>query len=177
MMRILIADDHAVVRSGAPDDPGTDRSDWEVVAEAEDGRQAVELADETNPDVAILDYQLPRMNGVDATRELRSRHPNTEVLIFTMHESEPLDPRPAPGRCTRLPAQVRRPKVPDCRGRVAIAPQAVLYRQISEMLLDRPCFEGLSSRRCADSARAQRRPAHRGRATATGRRPKFSAST
>ena len=89
MTRILIADDHAVVRSGVRAIL-TDRSDWEVVAEAEDGQQAVELADETNPDVAVLDYQLPRMNGVDATREIRSRHPNTEVLIFTMHDSEPL---------------------------------------------------------------------------------------
>jgi DNA-binding NarL/FixJ family response regulator len=89
MTRILIADDHAVVRSGVRAIL-TDRSDWEVVAEAEDGQQAVELADETNPDVAVLDYQLPRMNGVDATREIRARHPNTEVLIFTMHDSEPL---------------------------------------------------------------------------------------
>ncbi|MBD2746653.1 response regulator transcription factor [Microvirga sp. BT688] len=89
MVRILIADDHDVVRSGVAtilsSQPG-----WEVVAEAEDGRQAVQLAAETHPDLAILDYQLPLMNGVDATREIRAFHPNTEVLIFTMHESEPL---------------------------------------------------------------------------------------
>ena len=60
------------------------------MAEAEDGRQAVQLAAETKPDVAILDYQLPSMNGVDATREIRAFQPQTEVLIFTMHESEPL---------------------------------------------------------------------------------------
>jgi DNA-binding NarL/FixJ family response regulator len=89
MTRILIADDHDVVRSGLhailSSQPG-----WEVVAEAEDGRQAVALAAETRPDIAILDYQLPSLNGVDATREIRAFQPQTEVLIFTMHESEPL---------------------------------------------------------------------------------------
>src|SRR5918997_5090384 len=89
MTRILIADDHDVVRSGLHailnSQPG-----WEVVAEAEDGKRAVELAAETQPNVAILDYQLPIMNGIDATREIRAFQPETEVLIFTMHESEPL---------------------------------------------------------------------------------------
>jgi DNA-binding NarL/FixJ family response regulator len=89
MTRILIADDHDVVRSGLhailSSQPG-----WEVVAEAEDGKRAVELAAETKPNVAILDYQLPVMNGIDATREIRAFQPETEVLIFTMHESEPL---------------------------------------------------------------------------------------
>ncbi len=89
MTRILIADDHDVVRSGLhailSSQPG-----WEVVAEAEDGRQAVALAAETRPDIAILDYQLSSLNGVDATREIRAFQPQTEVLIFTMHESEPL---------------------------------------------------------------------------------------
>jgi DNA-binding NarL/FixJ family response regulator len=89
MTRILIADDHDVVRSGVcailADQPG-----WEVVAEAADGRRAVELATETRPDIAVLDYQLPLLNGVDATREIRARSPRTEVLIFTMHESEAL---------------------------------------------------------------------------------------
>jgi DNA-binding NarL/FixJ family response regulator len=89
MTRILIADDHDVVRSGLhailSSQPG-----WEVVAEAEDGKRAVELAAETKPNIAILDYQLPVMNGIDATREIRAFQPETEVLIFTMHESEPL---------------------------------------------------------------------------------------
>ena len=87
MTRILIADDHDVVRSGLSTILGG-QPGWEVVAEAEDGRQAVQLAAETKPDVAILDYQLPSMNGVDATREIRAFQPQTEVLIFTMHESE-----------------------------------------------------------------------------------------
>jgi DNA-binding NarL/FixJ family response regulator len=89
MIRILIADDHDVVRSGLntilSSQPG-----WEVVAEAEDGRRAVELAAETQPDVAILDFQLPVLNGVDATREIRALQHHTEVLIFTIYEGEPL---------------------------------------------------------------------------------------
>jgi DNA-binding NarL/FixJ family response regulator len=89
MTRILIADDHDVVRSGLrtilAEQPG-----WEVVAEADNGQAAVERAEESQPDVAILDYQLPVMNGVDATRLIRANRPLTEVLIFTMHESEPL---------------------------------------------------------------------------------------
>jgi len=87
MTRILIADDHDVVRSGL-NAILSSQTGWEVVAEAEDGRKAVELVAETRPDVAILDYQLPLLNGVDATREIRMIRPQTEVLIFTMHESE-----------------------------------------------------------------------------------------
>ena len=77
MTRILIADNHDVVRSGLrailSGEPG-----WEVVAEAEDGRQAVELAAATQPDVAILGYRLPVMNGIDATRQIRAFHPRTD---------------------------------------------------------------------------------------------------
>jgi DNA-binding NarL/FixJ family response regulator len=89
MTRILIADDHDVVRFGLRAILGA-QPGWEVVAEAGDGRQAVELAAETQPDVAILDYQLPLLNGVNATREIRAFQPKTEILIFTMHENEAL---------------------------------------------------------------------------------------
>lgn len=82
--RILIADDHAEVRSSLrailAAQPG-----WEIVAEAADGRQAIDLATETCPDVVVMDYRLPLMNGVDATREIRGACPGTEVLIFTTH--------------------------------------------------------------------------------------------
>jgi DNA-binding NarL/FixJ family response regulator len=88
-VRILIADDHAVVRSGLKAILEA-RPGWEVVAEAADGKEAVARAIEARPDVAIVDYSLPRMNGVEATRQIRARVPTTEVLIFTMHDSDAL---------------------------------------------------------------------------------------
>jgi DNA-binding NarL/FixJ family response regulator len=85
--RILIADDHQVVRSGLRTvldaHPG-----FEVVGEAANGVEAVSAALATKPDVVVLDYAMPVRNGVEATREIRSRLPRTEVLIFTMHDSQ-----------------------------------------------------------------------------------------
>jgi DNA-binding NarL/FixJ family response regulator len=89
MTRILIADDHEVVRSGLravlEAQPG-----WEVVAEAADGKDAVGKAAATKPDVAVLDYMMPLINGAEATRQIRARLPQTEVLIYTIHEDERL---------------------------------------------------------------------------------------
>jgi DNA-binding NarL/FixJ family response regulator len=84
--RILIADDHEVVRSGLRLTLEA-RQDWKVVAEACDGKEAIAKAVETRPDVAIIDFALPHMNGLEATRKIRARVPTAEVLIFSMHES------------------------------------------------------------------------------------------
>jgi len=61
---------------------------WEIVAEAADGKEAIKKALETKPDVAVIDYSLPLLNGIEATRQIRKREPRTEVLIFTMHDEE-----------------------------------------------------------------------------------------
>jgi DNA-binding NarL/FixJ family response regulator len=87
--RILIADDHEVVRSGLRAILEA-REGWHVVAEAENGKDAVAKAVESRPDVAIIDYSLPLMNGVEATRQIHARVPETEILIFTMHDSDVL---------------------------------------------------------------------------------------
>jgi DNA-binding NarL/FixJ family response regulator len=87
--RILIADDHEVVRSGLRSILEAHEG-WEVVAEARDGREAIAKAAEVRPDVAIVDYSLPMMNGVEVTRQIRVRVPTAEVLIFTMHDSDVL---------------------------------------------------------------------------------------
>jgi DNA-binding NarL/FixJ family response regulator len=87
--RIVIADDHGVVRWGLLSILEA-QPNWNVVAEAADGKEAVRLAIETKPDVAILDYSLPLLNGVEATRCIRAESPRTEVLIFTMHDNETL---------------------------------------------------------------------------------------
>ena len=87
--RILIADDHAIVRSGVRSLLETQPA-WEVVAEAADGAEAIAKAIETAPDIAIIDYSLPQMNGIEAARQIRKRLPRTEILIFTMYDSDPL---------------------------------------------------------------------------------------
>lgn len=89
MTRILIADDHEVVRSRLRSILEL-HAGWKVVAEAVDGRQAIAKAIEAAPDVAILDYSLPLMNGAEVTRQIRRRNPEVEVLIFAMHDSEAL---------------------------------------------------------------------------------------
>ena len=87
--RILIADDHEVVRYGLRSILEA-HDGWDVVAEACDGKDAIAKAAETKPDVAIVDYSLPLMNGVEVTRQIRARVPSAEVLIFTMHDSDVL---------------------------------------------------------------------------------------
>ena len=89
MTRILIADDHAVVRSGLRTILEA-HPNWEVVAEAADGKEAISKAIEAHPDVAVIDYSLPLLNGVEVTRQIRARLPETEVLIFTMHDNQAL---------------------------------------------------------------------------------------
>ena len=87
MLRILIADDHEMIRRGLRE-LLEHHEGWEVCAEASNGRQAVELAQKTCPQVAVLDLTMPELNGLEATRDIKKALPNTEVLIFTMHEME-----------------------------------------------------------------------------------------
>ena len=88
-MRILLADDHDVVRRGLRQ-LLEDREGWTVCGEAVTGRQAVEMARELVPNLVILDLTMPELNGLEATRQIRKELPSTEVLMFTMHESEQL---------------------------------------------------------------------------------------
>ena len=86
-MKILIADDHGIVRSGVK--LLLDRQpDMEVVAEAEDGVDALEQAVRLKPDVAVLDVSMPRMTGLQATHEIKQQSPDTQVLILSMHDDE-----------------------------------------------------------------------------------------
>lgn len=87
--RILIADDHDVVRRGLRDIL-QERPGWEVVAEAANGQDAISAALKHRPDIAIIDYALPLLNGIEVTRQVHARVPQTQVLIFTMHDSETL---------------------------------------------------------------------------------------
>jgi DNA-binding NarL/FixJ family response regulator len=85
-VRILIADDHPVVRRGLKSLLG-EHSGWVVVAEAADGKEAVDLANQLAPDVAVLDVTMPRMHGLEACRQIRQRLPDCEVLMVTQHDS------------------------------------------------------------------------------------------
>jgi DNA-binding NarL/FixJ family response regulator len=87
MTTILIADDHDVVRRGLRMLLET-RPSWSVVAEARDGKGAVAGAFRCRPNVAIIDYGLPQLNGIEAARQIRHHLPDTEILIFTMHNSD-----------------------------------------------------------------------------------------
>ncbi len=85
-VRILIADDHAAVRSGLKSLLGQ-QPGWEVIGEATDGKEAVEIADRLYPDVVVLDVTMPRMHGLEACRLIRESLPDCEVLIVTQHDS------------------------------------------------------------------------------------------
>ena len=86
MKRFLIADDHEAVRAGLRA-VLEQRIDWEVVAEANNGNAALAAAIESRPDVAIVDFSMPRMTGVEVARRIKDYPLQTEVLIFTVHNS------------------------------------------------------------------------------------------
>jgi DNA-binding NarL/FixJ family response regulator len=86
-VRILLGDDHTVVRQGLckilEEQPA-----WEVIAQASDGRQAVQQTLALIPDVAVLDIAMPLLNGIEATRQIARRAPSVHVLILSMHAEE-----------------------------------------------------------------------------------------
>lgn len=86
-LRILIGDDHTLFRHGLRKIL-EDRRDWEVVAEAGDGRQAIQQAVAERPDVVLLDVGMPLLNGIEAARQILRRLPEVRVLILSMHAEE-----------------------------------------------------------------------------------------
>lgn len=86
-LRILIADDHTLVRQGLSKILEA-RDEWEVVAHAQHGREAVKLSLELIPDVAILDVTMPLLNGIEATRQIVRRAPGVRILMLSMHHDE-----------------------------------------------------------------------------------------
>lgn len=86
-LRILLADDHTLFRHGLRKIL-EERADWEVVAEAGDGREAMQKTLALKPDVVLLDVSMPSLNGIEATRQILRRMPDTRVLILSMHSDE-----------------------------------------------------------------------------------------
>jgi DNA-binding NarL/FixJ family response regulator len=86
-LRILIADDHEVARRGIRF-LVEGHAGWQVCGEAKDGREAVDMASQLNPDVILLDIGMPNLNGLDAARQILAASPDMRILILTMHDNE-----------------------------------------------------------------------------------------
>ena len=86
-IKILIADDHSLIRTGIST-LLQGYAEFIVVGEAANGIEAVDMTKKVQPDVVIIDLSMPKMNGIEATRVIRERFPQTRVLVLTMHENE-----------------------------------------------------------------------------------------
>jgi NarL family two-component system response regulator LiaR len=86
-IRILIADDHTLLRNGIRA-LLEDQMDIIVVGEADDGREAVRLVEQLHPNVVLMDISMPLLNGLEATRQIKREHPETNVLVLTMYDHE-----------------------------------------------------------------------------------------
>lgn len=86
-LRIVVADDHALMRRGISDLLNSE-PDWAVVAEAADGREAIEAVRGFQPDVLVIDLTMPEMNGLTAAREILKELPRTEIVLLTMHNTD-----------------------------------------------------------------------------------------
>src|SRR5260221_7101641 len=95
-LRVVLADDHAVLRQGVR--ALLERHGLEVVAEASDGRAAVEVAREHEPDVAVLDIMMPLLNGIDAARQIVEARPGIQIVMLTALEQERLVTEAGPAR-------------------------------------------------------------------------------
>lgn len=142
MTRILIADDHEVVRSGLRAILELHEG-WEIVCEAGDGREAIAKALAAKPDVAIVDYALPLINGIDAARQIRARVPEVEILILTMHDSDTLvaDALASGARAFLLKSDAKQHIVAAVEALAAHAP--FFTERVSEQLLGSYLSPGL----------------------------------
>jgi DNA-binding NarL/FixJ family response regulator len=86
-LRILVVDDHELIRRGIRELLAA-RPDWQVVAEAANGHDAVRLSEELNPDIVILDLSMPGMNGIEAARQIVRLGADTEIILLTMHDTD-----------------------------------------------------------------------------------------
>jgi two-component system response regulator NreC len=86
-IRVLLADDHTLIRSGIATLLQSSK-DIQIVGEAEDGDEAIRKTGELQPDVVVIDLSMPKLSGIEATKILKRKYPDTQVLVLTMHENE-----------------------------------------------------------------------------------------
>lgn len=142
-LRLLLADDHEVTRTGfismLADSPG-----FEVVGQARDGQEALDLCERLQPDIAILDIRMPVLNGLGAARILQQRQPGIKVVIFTMDDSpDHLEAAIGAGAVGYLLKDASRDEVLDALKRVAQGDEA-LNSSVSARLLRRMAERGAS---------------------------------
>lgn len=87
VIRVLLVDDHTILREGIRS-LLAEHEHLQVVGEASDGREAVEKVEELQPDVVLMDISMPELNGIQATKAIKERSPDTKILILTMHDEE-----------------------------------------------------------------------------------------
>jgi len=85
--RIIIAEDHTILRAGLRALLSS-KDDIEVVGEAGDGREAVRLVDKHVPDIVLIDLSMPKLNGIEAIKEIKGRHPEMKIIVLTVHKGE-----------------------------------------------------------------------------------------
>src|SRR5216683_5553431 len=86
LTRLLLADDHALIRQGLK--ALHEKQGFQVVGEASDGQETLRSVEKTQPDVAIIDINMPVLNGVDAARQLKKSSPRTKVILLTQHDED-----------------------------------------------------------------------------------------
>jgi DNA-binding NarL/FixJ family response regulator len=86
-LNIVLADDHTILREGLRALLAAD-SNFEIVGEARDGREAVRCVEKLGPDLILMDLSMPRMSGMDAIREIKRRYPDTKIIALTVHKTE-----------------------------------------------------------------------------------------
>jgi DNA-binding NarL/FixJ family response regulator len=86
-LSIVLADDHTILREGLRALLAAD-SNFEIVGEAQDGREAVRCVEKLGPDLILMDLSMPRMSGMDAIREIKKRYPETKIIALTVHKTE-----------------------------------------------------------------------------------------
>ena len=87
-IRVLVADDHAIIREGLRVMLGN-QPDMEVVGIAANGREAIRLVDEHEPDVVVMDLSMPELNGIEAMQQMLPRHPHLQVVVLSIHGTKP----------------------------------------------------------------------------------------